>query len=189
MSKQSENRRVYPCPSTGSGSGSGGHATGSGSGGGTDELLTSTVMDVLPRLEPSSRNAHVSRSWVPFEQAAVCVSQSTDHSLFGFMTRSSPTDSPPHAYTAIQPVSAGACTRTGVTPLTIAPCVGATYTTVEGGSEVVTTSCGRASASRDTRCRVSAEPPLRRNLWTPSRVTHGVTSHSTQVPCASAPLL
>ena len=87
-------------------------------------------------------NANVSSGWAPFEQPAICVSHCTDHSPFGFLTRSSPTDRPPHAYTAIQSVPAGARTRTGVTPLTVAPSVGVTYSSVEGGPEVVTTSCG-----------------------------------------------
>ncbi len=78
----------------------------------------------------------------PLEQPAICVSHCTDHSPFGPTERSSPTDRVLQAYTPIQSVSAGARTRTGVTPLTVAPSVGVTYSISEGGSAVVTTSCG-----------------------------------------------
>ena len=70
---------MYPCPATGPGGDVGSHGVGSGSGGGGDELLTLTVMDAWPSIEPSSLNANVSRSWEPFEQPVICVFHWTDH--------------------------------------------------------------------------------------------------------------
>ena len=96
-------------------------------------MLTLTEIWVSPRFDPELVNAKVSRLYRPLTQTVV--SHWTVNVPSASAARSSPTELPglQGEYTPNQSVPTGARTRTGVTPLTVAPPVGVTDSTDVGG--------------------------------------------------------